>query len=164
MSRSSTPALPMYNASRQDLAPPEQARPTLTRQRTPVFTDHLSLLSSPTCFPRALCCTNCASAPKCRMVQNCLLLTLPLIANRHCQPCSPHTSGYRYAPLHIADPRSTTQRSRHTSPQRWPKRTTSRGTRATMATIRQAVSRDVDIVAPGVSRYLGTHGKLGGRH
>ncbi|THZ27148.1 calcium transporter ATPase [Aureobasidium pullulans] len=35
MSRSSTPALPMYNASRQDLAPPEQGRPPLNRQRTP---------------------------------------------------------------------------------------------------------------------------------
>ncbi|KAH0253195.1 hypothetical protein KCU84_g23856, partial [Aureobasidium melanogenum] len=35
MSRSSTPALPMYNASRQDLAPPDHTRPPLTRLRTP---------------------------------------------------------------------------------------------------------------------------------
>lgn len=33
-----------------------------------------------------------------------------------------------------------------------------------MAAIRQAVSRDADIVASGLSCHLGSNGQLGGRH
>ncbi|KAH0096221.1 hypothetical protein KCU66_g16222, partial [Aureobasidium melanogenum] len=108
MSRSSTPALPMYNASRQDLAPPDHTRPPLTRLRTPVSTSPISFVFIPPCPPRAPR-SACASTPKCHMVENCLLTTHFLAANRHSQPCSPYTSGDRYSSVHLADTWLATQ-------------------------------------------------------